>query len=82
MEFDFVVVGAGSAGCAVADRLSASGRDTALVVEAGGSDRRPSIKVPIGYGLTIHDERVKSEAARPRAFWVNACRGAPSRAAE
>jgi choline dehydrogenase len=58
MEFDFIIVGAGSAGCVLADRLSRSGKHSVLVLEAGGSDRRFWIKVPIGYGHTFHDERV------------------------
>ncbi len=58
LEFDFIIVGAGSAGCVLADRLSASGRHSVLVLEAGGSDRRFWIKLPIGYGRTFHDERV------------------------
>ncbi|WP_454685382.1 GMC family oxidoreductase [Ancylobacter moscoviensis] len=57
-EFDYIVVGAGSAGCVLADRLSASGKYTVLVLEAGGSDRRFWIKVPIGYGRTFYDETV------------------------
>lgn len=58
LEFDFIIIGAGSAGCVLADRLSASGRHSVLVLEAGGSDRRFWIKVPIGYGRTFYDERV------------------------
>jgi choline dehydrogenase len=58
LEFDFIVVGAGSAGCVLADRLSLSGRHSVLVLEAGGSDRKFWIKIPIGYGHTFHDERV------------------------
>jgi choline dehydrogenase len=55
-EYDYVIIGAGSAGCVLADQLTASGRYTVLLVEAGGSDRKFWIKVPIGYGKTIGDE--------------------------
>ncbi|MCZ4280872.1 GMC family oxidoreductase N-terminal domain-containing protein [Kiloniella laminariae] len=57
-QFDFVVVGAGSAGCVLADRLSEDGRYNVLVLEAGGSDRKFWIKVPIGYGRTFYDPAV------------------------
>ena len=57
-EFDFVIVGAGSAGCFLADRLSASGKHTVLVLEAGGSDRRFYIQMPLGYGKTFYDPSV------------------------
>jgi choline dehydrogenase len=57
-EFDYIIVGAGSAGCVLADRLSASGRDRVLVLEAGGSDNRFWIKTPIGYGRTFADPKV------------------------
>ena len=53
MEFDFVVVGAGSAGCVLANRLSADGRYTVAVIEAGGPDRYPWIHVPVGYFKTM-----------------------------
>jgi choline dehydrogenase len=57
-EFDFVIVGAGSAGCVVAERLSASGRHTVLLLEAGGSDRRFYVQMPLGYGKTFYDPAV------------------------
>ena len=57
-SFDYVIVGAGSAGCVLADRLSAGGRHRVLVLEAGGSDARFWIKVPIGYGFTFADPAV------------------------
>jgi choline dehydrogenase len=57
-NFDYVIVGAGTAGCVLADRLSASGRERVLVLEAGGSDARFWIKTPIGYGFTFADPAV------------------------
>jgi len=57
-QYDYIIVGAGSAGCVLADRLSEDGRNKILVVEAGGSDRRLFIKLPIGYGRVFFDERV------------------------
>jgi len=57
-EFDTVIVGAGSAGCVLADRLTADGKRRVLLLEAGGSDRRFWIRLPIGYGRTFFDERI------------------------
>lgn len=57
-SFDYIVVGAGTAGSVVAGRLSESARNRVLVVEAGGSDNTFWIRVPIGYGRTFVDPKV------------------------
>ena len=56
-EFDFVVVGSGSAGCAVANRLTADGRHQVLLLEAGGRDTNYNIQIPLMVANILNDER-------------------------
>ncbi|MEE4189169.1 MAG: GMC family oxidoreductase N-terminal domain-containing protein [Roseobacter sp.] len=56
--FDYVIVGAGSAGAVLANRLSENGTRSVLVLEAGGADNSIWIKIPLGYGKVFHDARV------------------------
>jgi choline dehydrogenase len=57
-ETDYIIVGAGSAGCVLADRLSASGKHRVTVLEAGGTDRRFYVQLPLGYGKLFYDPAV------------------------
>ncbi|MBT7109708.1 MAG: choline dehydrogenase, partial [Proteobacteria bacterium] len=58
IEFDFIIAGAGSAGCVLADKLSASGEYSVALVETGSSDKKFWIQTPIGYGITYTDPKV------------------------
>jgi choline dehydrogenase len=77
LEADFIVVGAGSAGCAVAARLSEDPATRVLLLEAGGEDKNRWIHIPLGFGKTFADPTVNwcyetepdPGAADRRVFW-------------
>jgi choline dehydrogenase len=77
IEADFIVIGAGSAGCAVAARLSEDSATRVLLLEAGGEDRNRWIHIPLGFGKTFADPSVNwcyetepdPGAGDRRVFW-------------
>ena len=67
MEFDYIIIGGGTAGCVLANRLSANPKTNVLLLEAGKSDNYHWVHVPIGYLYCI---------GNPRTDWMMAERSA------
>ena len=75
-SFDYVIVGAGAAGCLLADRLSADGQHRVALLEAGGSDRTPNVMIPAAFAKLFKTERDWAYSTEPepaldgrRLFW-------------
>ena len=58
MDADYIIVGSGSAGSVLANRLSQSGKNRVVVLEAGGTDSRFYVHLPLGYGKLFFDPKV------------------------
>ena len=71
MEFDYVIVGAGSAGCVLANRLTEDSSVKVLLLEAGGSNRHPSVAIPAAFAEQFHTGRDWNLATDPEPFCDN-----------
>ena len=76
-SFDYVIIGAGSAGCILANRLSESGKYTVCLLEAGPPDWNPFIHIPAGFMKTLVNPSVnwmfESEPSEGTRVWFLDC---------
>ena len=77
MRYTYIIVGAGSAGCVLANRLSENPDHSVLLIEAGSEDTNPLIRIPMGVGRTLADPKLNwyymtepepGNAQRPRVW--------------
>ena len=69
-EFDYVVVGAGSAGCILANRLTENGKNTVCLLEAGPSDWNPFIHIPAGFIKTLYNPKINWMYEAEPTYWT------------
>ena len=69
-EFDYVVVGAGSAGCILASRLTESGKNTVCLLEAGPPDWNPFIHIPAGFIKTLYNPKINWMYEAEPTYWT------------